>query len=207
MVDEFIIEAPANGDVLGGYLFGVQRASTHVSIEKHLSGTFKWAVTGSREVVLARITAVQDLMLREGVALGSVNLIEWFQALPAEKIRKLIEMKGFFWGTVQPAEVLYTPPAFITIEHVGDDDVFGAKMSVLQAESAEALDLYREAASAERFVSLPQSIITEFALQVWIGETDQNVYLCNDQNLNQRCDCGMHRLESYNTPNCGADHI
>ena len=168
-------------DAMQAAVYGIEKNTTHYGGERHLFGSIRLPLCGTRQLACARFEDVYRFMAGEkvrpnvlskadngdsggegGEILGyDVDAVaKYFRFMTGELLEKFLANHPVFFGTLPPHECCILPPAFVYIENVmTDDHVYGIKIGYLPKTTSSA-DLFAALAwryGGSRDVSLMSS--------------------------------------------------
>ena len=145
-------------EAMQSQIFGIEKGSEHCGPEKHMLGSIRIALSGTRQVVCTCFEGVYAFMAEQGcvkVALGeregaSVtgfaldDVSVYFRKMSVELMAAYNKKYRVFKGTISANELFFLPPGFICAERVLDDEhAVGLKLGYLPIdfESQHLLEL------------------------------------------------------------------
>ena len=150
---------------MGGWIFGMAKATMHFGAEKMHFPSLRYAITGSRTVIAVALSTLEDFMKAdmgmvpagpEGHFTGA-QMQSFFEQGTQAQFRAMFLKCQSWVHTVGPCEVFYAPAGFFTVESVlAGDDVFGVKIFALPrvAVTTETLALAATIAPQGRDVDM-----------------------------------------------------
>lgn len=128
-------------DALQCSMFGIEKGSSHHGVERHLFGSVRFQMTGTRQFLCTRFDELYMFMRHrkvkevelgkhhdgkpiEGYEIETVST--YFRFMTAELLNEYMCKYSVFTGTIPPNDLFFLPPHYIYIEAVMQDDhVFG----------------------------------------------------------------------------------
>ena len=137
-------------------LFGMEKGSEHCGPERHLLGSLRLPLSGTRQIVAIRWDDLYEFMAGEsvpkvpmgkdsegaavmGYPLDQMNM--FFRNMSDASMKKFVEFKNtLIYGTAPCKELLVVPPCWLVAESIHvDAHVFGMKVGVLPRAADSAL--------------------------------------------------------------------